>query len=250
MLLLVDFENVPKFSLADAVKDDDVSIIIYVGASQKSIPLELVEATQPWGNRICWQKIDANGPNALDFFIACKLGQMLETAPHTVCLVLSKDKGFDPLIRYLNTRGLKCARLERIGPAPKAVPPTPVALSEVTKPKAPTNPTPATAKTPAAVVQPAQPKTKAAVKTTTTPRTAPKIALSATRNDISKAYERILTTLRNSAKARPAKRETLKKHIAAMFQNNISDVDVERIISLLAATKKVSLDGEKVTYKL
>ena len=33
-----------------------------------------------------------------------------------------------------------------------------------------------------------------------------------------------------------------------MFQNNISDTDVERIISLLVATNRISLNGEKVAY--
>ena len=255
MLLLVDFENVPQFSLADAAKDEDVSIIIYVGASQKSIPLGLVATAQPWGSRIQWQRVDASGPNALDFFIACKLGQVLETARHTFCIVLSKDKGFDPLIRHLNGLGLKCERVERIGPAPKTVPkavqPKPVVVPQSAKPTTLANPLPATTAKPAVVVaKPVPPKTKAAAKVAVTPGIASKIALSATKNDISKAYERIVTTLRNSAKARPAKHTTLKKHIAAMFQNNISDTDVERIISLLVAANRISLSGEKVTYQL
>lgn len=255
MLLLVDFENVPHFSLADAAKDEDVSIIIYVGASQKSIPLELVATAQPWGSRIQWLRIDASGPNALDFFIACKLGQVLETARHTVCIVLSKDKGFDPLIRHLNSLGLKCERVERIGPSPKTVPKAvqqkSVVVPQSAKPTTPTNPSPATAAKLAAVsAKPAPPKTVAATKVVSKPPATPKIPLSETTKDVSAAYERILTTLRNSAKARPAKRATLKKHIAAMFQNNISDTDVERIISLLVATKRISLNVEKVTYKL
>jgi hypothetical protein len=85
-----------------------------VGAAQKSIPIELVTHAQKLGSRIEWQRVDANGSNALDFFIACQLGRVLERSPQRQCIVLSKDKGFDPLLRHLNKTGLKCKRLNSL----------------------------------------------------------------------------------------------------------------------------------------
>jgi hypothetical protein len=111
-LLLVDFENVQQVDLARL--DDSFQIIIFVGAAQKSIPIELVTNAQQLGSRIEWQRVDANGSNALDFFIACQLGRVLEKSPQLQCIVLSKDKGFDPLLRHLNKNGLKCKRLNSL----------------------------------------------------------------------------------------------------------------------------------------
>lgn len=111
-LLLVDFENVQQIDLKRL--DDTFEIIIFVGASQKNIPIELVANAQKLGGRIEWQRVDANGSNALDFFIACHLGRTLERTPHLQCMVLSKDKGFDPLLRYLNKNGLRCRRLNSL----------------------------------------------------------------------------------------------------------------------------------------
>jgi len=111
-LLLVDFENVQQVDLARI--DDSFQIIIFVGAAQKSIPIELVTNAQKLGSRIEWQRVDANGSNALDFFIACQLGRVLERSPHLQCTVLSKDKGFDPLLRHLNKTGLQCKRLNSL----------------------------------------------------------------------------------------------------------------------------------------
>jgi hypothetical protein len=111
-LLLVDFENVQQVDLARL--DDSFQIIIFVGAAQKSIPIELVTNAQKLGSRIEWQRVDANGSNALDFFIACQLGRVLERSPQLQCVVLSKDKGFDPLLRHLNKNGLKCKRLNSL----------------------------------------------------------------------------------------------------------------------------------------
>jgi hypothetical protein len=111
-LLLVDFENVQQVDLARL--DDSFQIIIFVGAAQKSIPIELVTNAQKLGSRIEWQRVDAHGSNALDFVIACQLGRVLERSPHLQCIVLSKDKGFDPLLRYLNKTGLQCKRLNSL----------------------------------------------------------------------------------------------------------------------------------------
>jgi hypothetical protein len=111
-LLLVDFEHVQQVDLARL--DDSFQIIIFVGAAQKSIPIELVTNAQKLGSRIEWQRVDANGSNALDFFIACQLGRVLERSPQLQCIVLSKDKGFDPLLRHLNKTGLKCKRLNSL----------------------------------------------------------------------------------------------------------------------------------------
>ena len=111
-LLLVDFENVQHVDLSRL--DDKFHVTIFVGASQKSIPIELAKNLQNFGNRVDWQKVEGNGSNALDFFIACQLGRVLEMSPQLHCIVLSKDKGFDPLLRHLSKNGLKCKRINRI----------------------------------------------------------------------------------------------------------------------------------------
>jgi hypothetical protein len=107
--LLVDFENVQEVNLD--LLDGTFRVIIFVGASQKNISLELVKKAQSFGSRLKWQKIEGNGKNALDFHIAMQLGRFLEKPQKLECIVLSKDKGFDPVIRYLNQEGLKCKRL-------------------------------------------------------------------------------------------------------------------------------------------
>ncbi len=89
-LLLIDFENVQQVDLA--CLDESSEVVIFVGASQKSIPIELVVNAQKLGSRIQWQRVDANGSNALDFFSACHLGRVLERSPQTQCLVLTKDQ--------------------------------------------------------------------------------------------------------------------------------------------------------------
>lgn len=119
-LLLVDYENVQRVDFR--LLKDGFDVIVFVGSSQKSIPVEVVSGAQALGTRVEWQRVDGNGSNALDFYIACQLGRTMERTPGVKCIVLSKDKGFDPLLRHLNKNGLKCSRINsllelQLGPA-------------------------------------------------------------------------------------------------------------------------------------
>jgi len=67
-------------------------------------------------------RIDGNGRNALDFHIACHLGEGICKFPKAEFVILSNDKGFDPLVRHLVARGFKCRRDGQARPATEAEP--------------------------------------------------------------------------------------------------------------------------------
>ena len=187
-LLLVDFENVHQVDLAHL--DEHFNVIIFVGLVQKTIPIELVMSAQKLGSRVEWQRVEGNGSNALDFYIACHLGRVLEKSPTQHCIVLSKDKGFDPLLRHLNKNGLKCKRIN--------------SLLEL------------------------EPESAAAEEPN---------------------YKRVLDLLTKSEKkSRPRKRATLSQHISSMFQKNIAQSDIDRIIDILFANKMISESNNTITY--
>jgi hypothetical protein len=108
-LLLVDLENVHKVDLS--LLDESYRAIIYVGAKQNPPKAASKKATAHRFLRADFQKIEGIGKNALDFHIAFQLGRTIETAPDTECIVLSADKGFDPLLAHLNKNGLRCRRV-------------------------------------------------------------------------------------------------------------------------------------------
>jgi len=74
----------------------------------------LVKSAQKLGNRLEWLKIDGNGRNALDFHIAYYLGSQVEKNRSNEYIILSKDKGFDPLVRYVAKQNVKCKRINSI----------------------------------------------------------------------------------------------------------------------------------------
>lgn len=111
--LLVDFENVGEFDI-DKV-NTQFKIIVFVGTNQRKIPVDLINKTQKLGSRLEWKQVEGHGKNALDFFIAYHIGRTMEKDPEAECVILSKDTGFDPLVKALKKEGKKCGRVEGVG---------------------------------------------------------------------------------------------------------------------------------------
>lgn len=112
-ILLVDYENIQNIDLA-VIQDKDIDIKIFVGQAQNKIPIELVQAMQRFGKRVEWIKIEGSGSNALDFHIAFYLGRFSKDIGEGSFLILSKDKGFDPLVKYINKSKTNCQRIQSL----------------------------------------------------------------------------------------------------------------------------------------
>jgi hypothetical protein len=122
-LVLVDFENVQKLDLAGLPAQ--ARIKVFVGQTQSKLPTALVQQAQALGSRLTWVTIDGNGRNALDFHIACHLGEGICKSAQAEFVILSNDKGFEPLVRHLVARGFKCRRDGQARPAPAPGSPLP-----------------------------------------------------------------------------------------------------------------------------
>ena len=60
-------------------------------------------------------------------------------------------------------------------------------------------------------------------------------------------YERVLKSLKKG-KCRPVRRATLANHIRSVFQKNISEEELERLIILLFAEGKIVKRSAKLSY--
>ncbi len=107
-VLLVDLENIQSMDLTQV--PHDAHVMVFYGINQKKLPEELVVQAQPLGPRLSWIKISGTGPNALDFHIAYYVGREYAQHRDTHCAILSRDTGFDPLIRHLQAQGHACRR--------------------------------------------------------------------------------------------------------------------------------------------
>ena len=110
--ILIDYENVQTKSLAvlRSIPNQQFQIIVFVGANQLKIPIELASSMQAFGDQASYLQITGTGPNALDFHIAYYLGNLSARDPNGYFHVISKDTGYDQLIKHLKTKKVNVAR--------------------------------------------------------------------------------------------------------------------------------------------
>lgn len=107
--ILIDFENVHPKNL-ELVTKHPFKVFVFVGANQMKVPFDLADSMQLLGKDAKYIKITGTGQNALDFHIAYYIGELAGKDPEAQFHIISKDKGFDPLIKHLKERKIKVMR--------------------------------------------------------------------------------------------------------------------------------------------
>ena len=107
--VLIDLENVQPKNL-EILKNHPFKVYVFVGANQAKVTYDLASAMQELGDNAKYIKISGNGPNALDFHIAFYIGELSEIDPGAYFHIISKDTGFDPLIKHLKERKIRVQR--------------------------------------------------------------------------------------------------------------------------------------------
>lgn len=116
-VVLVDFENIQPKNIG-LLSGASFRIKVFVGTNQAKVPLEMARVLQMFGPNAEYIQISGSGRNALDFHIAYYLGRLAAEEPDAQLHVISKDKGFDPLIKYLNAQKIICHRWTSIADIP------------------------------------------------------------------------------------------------------------------------------------
>lgn len=111
--VLVDYENVQPSALA-LLEGEHFKVFVFVGSNQTKVGFEAAAALQRMGRQAEYIKIVGNGSNALDFHIAYFIGQLAAADPAGYFHIISKDTGFDPLIRYLKTQKILAGRVRDV----------------------------------------------------------------------------------------------------------------------------------------
>ena len=115
--VLIDFENVQPKNF-ELLKGHGFKVIVFVGSKQVKISFDLACAMQSLGADAEYLKIEGNGPNALDFHIAFYMGNIAARDPDCYFHIISKDTGFDSLIKHLKTKRIYAQREKDISEIP------------------------------------------------------------------------------------------------------------------------------------
>lgn len=110
--IFLDFENLPLQAIPDHSGIEKV--FIFAGEKQTKVSLDVAESMRKLGAKAELIRMKGNGNNALDFHIAYYIGKYAEKDPKGSFKIVSKDKGFDPLVKHLESEGVDCRRIETL----------------------------------------------------------------------------------------------------------------------------------------
>lgn len=115
--VLIDLENVQPKNL-NILLGHPFKIFVFVGENQTKLPFDLASTMQSFGQEAQYIKIQGNGKNALDFHIAYYLGELKIKDPEGYFHIISKDTGFDPLVKHLRKKKNRIHRYNDLAEIP------------------------------------------------------------------------------------------------------------------------------------
>lgn len=122
--VLVDFENVQPKDIG-LLKGGPFKVKVFLGPNQSKIPIALAAALQSLGQNAEYITLETAGNNALDFHIAYYIGALSAIESTAFFHIISKDSGFDPLLKYLKGKKIFVQRSTCIADIPYFKPPLP-----------------------------------------------------------------------------------------------------------------------------
>jgi len=103
--VFVDCENIHQIDPTH-IGAKTVKFHFLFGANQKKLDLDAVEKINKHAGSVELIRLASTGPNALDFILSYHLGRIAITDPLAYFHIVSKDKGYRPLIDHLKQNGL------------------------------------------------------------------------------------------------------------------------------------------------
>jgi hypothetical protein len=225
--VLVDFENIQPKDIG-VLNGGPFKIKVFLGAHQAKIPLEMARAMQAFGPHAEYIQIDGRGRNALDFHIAYYIGRLAAETPDACFYLMSKDTGFDPLIKHLIAQNVFCQRFKSIADIHLAKAPHSGSVSEKVD----------------VIINNLTRRKVAKPKTVKTLRSTLK-ALS-----VSEKVDVIINNLTRRKVGKPKTVKTLRSTLNALFGNQLMDKELDAVIKELTQRRAINIVGDKVHYEL
>jgi hypothetical protein len=213
--IFVDYENINDVDPA-IIGDRTVHVTFLLGAKKTRFDVTVVEKLVRHAATVELIRLTSPGRNALDFALAYYLGRAVLSDPRGCFHIVSKDKGYDPLIEHLRSRHIFARRHENF-----------TTLRSGSAVRSSVAGSPAT--TPAAKAA-AQPRTPSSLETLA-----------------QQAWEH----LRKPTTNRPRTRNKLISHLISHLGKKITETEVSHLVEKLIQTNRLTCDDrERISYHL
>lgn len=111
--ILIDHENIHSLD-PGVIAGLPVKVLVFLGEQTTKLAVEDVQKLLKHRGQIELITISGHGKNALDFHIAYYAGRISAEDPRASIHIISRDKGFDPLIAHLESRHVLAQRSEEV----------------------------------------------------------------------------------------------------------------------------------------
>jgi hypothetical protein len=128
--IFVDFENTQVHDIG-LISGKPVVLLFVMGDKQKQLPITLIKQLLAHADQVGLIEANCSGKNALDFVLSFHVGQWAKQDPTGYFHIVSKDKGFDPLITHLKQLKVSAARHDEFAQIPVFVDPTALPLDKI-----------------------------------------------------------------------------------------------------------------------
>jgi len=270
--IIVDFDNV-KPSAADIAlaHGKNLRLAIVRGPQPTRYEADLAETLHALGDQVSFSRCVKAGKNAADMQIAFHVGELVATLPagtHKVTrfIVISRDRGFEPLMMYLRSKGFNATLAasfkaalggdssEDAKPARKrAAKAAPAAKSDAAKGDGAKAPAAKSAAAKPVAAKKAPGRKSSAQKTAKAPaeRKSGHVAVrDSSKAEAPDAAAKVIDSLQRMRDKRPAKRKGLERHIESHLGRNLAAGQLEALIDQLTRDGVLAFDGNKVDYRL
>ena len=118
--IFIDYENVRDFDLA-LIAGKPVKVVLATGKQQTTLPKQLVKQLLQFKEQVTLVENEHAGKNALDFVLVYEVARQAIEDPKGFFHIVSKDKGFDALVKHLHATKHMAARTEEFAKIPVLV---------------------------------------------------------------------------------------------------------------------------------
>ena len=136
--IFIDYENMRQIDSA-VFALDRATITLLLGPQNGSISTTTVQQLMAHAASVELVRLEKSGKHAVDLALAYYMGRKVIADPLTFLHIVSRDKGYDPLIEHLRSRQIKVCRHEDYAALAKALKPkSPPSAPKTKKPGRPT----------------------------------------------------------------------------------------------------------------
>jgi len=215
--IFVDYENIKRIDPA-VLGIADATFTLLLGPQNRTLALEVVEHLMVRSSAVELVRMEEPGRNAVDFALVYYLARRVAADPTAHFHLISRDTGYDPLLKHLQGRGVQVSRHSDIDALAGSPPPA------------------------------------RAMKVSATPKLAPAAKQPAPNREpqsVTPLLTRVLAHFQRNANSRPKREKTLVRQLASQFLKGAPPEAVEQLIATLVKSGHLQISEKgAITYHL